>query len=75
MMTVVTGSCKMKLVEKDSAYLHYSDVTISTNHKHVDCFLSRLFGRTSKKISKLRVTGLCKGNPLVTQRISLAKGQ
>ena len=27
-----------------------------------DCLLNRLFGRRSKKTSKLRVTGLCAGN-------------
>ena len=32
------------------------------NHQSYDCFLNRLFGRRSKKTSKLRVTGLCAGN-------------
>ena len=31
-------------------------------HQSHDCLLSRLFGRRSKKTSKLRVTGLCAGN-------------
>ena len=31
-----------------------------------DCLLNRLFRRRSKKTSKLRVTGLCAGNSLVT---------
>ena len=31
-----------------------------------DCLLIRLFGRRSKKTSKLRVTGLCAGNSPVT---------
>ena len=31
-------------------------------HQPHDCLLSRLFGRRSKKTSKLRVTGLCAGN-------------
>ena len=30
-----------------------------SNHQSHHCLLSRLFGRRSKKISKLRVTGLC----------------
>ena len=30
------------------------------------CLLNRLFGRRSKKTSKLRVTGLCEGNSPVT---------
>ena len=37
-----------------------------SNHQPHDCFLNRLFRRRSKKISKLRVTGLCAGNSPVT---------
>ena len=37
-----------------------------SNHQPDDCFLNRLFRRRSKKISKLRVTGLCEGNSPVT---------
>ena len=33
---------------------------VSNHHPH-DCLLNRLFGRRSKKTSKLRVTGLCAG--------------
>ena len=33
-----------------------------SNHQSHHCLLSRLFGRRSKKTSKLRVTGLCAGN-------------
>ena len=33
-----------------------------SNHQPHDCLLNRLFRRRSKKISKLRVTGLCEGN-------------
>ena len=33
-----------------------------SNHQPHDCSLNHLFGRRSKKTSKLRVTGLCKGN-------------
>ena len=32
-----------------------------SNHRCLDCLLNRLFRRTSKKISKLHVTGLCAG--------------
>ena len=32
-----------------------------SNHQPHHCLLSRLFGRKSKKTSKLRVTGLCAG--------------
>ena len=37
-----------------------------SNHRCLDCLLSRLFRRRSKEISKLRVTGLCEGNSPVT---------
>ena len=36
------------------------------NHRRLDCLLNRLFRRRSKKKSKLRVTGLCEGNPRET---------
>ena len=38
----------------------------ASNHRCLDCFLDRLFRRRSKKTSKLRVTGLCEGNPPLT---------
>ena len=37
-----------------------------SNHQPHDCLLNRLFVHRSKKISKLRVTGLCAGNSPVT---------
>ena len=37
-----------------------------SNHQPNDCLLNRLSRRRSKKTSKLRVTGLCKENSLVT---------
>ena len=37
-----------------------------SNHQHYDCLLSRLFRRRSKKVAKLRVTGLCARNSPVT---------
>ena len=37
-----------------------------SNHRRLDCLLSRLFRRRSKKKSKLRVSGLCEGNSPVT---------
>ena len=41
-------------------------ITSVSNHRRLDCLLSRLFWRRSKKTSKLRVTGLCEGNSPVT---------
>ena len=37
-----------------------------SNHQPHHCLLNRLLGWTSKKTSKLRVTGLCAGNSPVT---------
>ena len=37
-----------------------------SNHQPQDCLLNGLFGRRSKKTSKLHVTGLCQGNSPVT---------
>ena len=44
---------------------HYGCDDVS-NHLPHDCLLNPLFRRRSKKTSKLRVTGLCEGNPPVT---------
>ena len=44
-----------------SLWRHNGHDSVS-NHQLHDCLLSRLFRRRSKKISKLRVTGLCVGN-------------
>ena len=41
-----------------------------SNHRHLDCLLERLFRRRSTKTSKLLVTGLCEGNPLLTDWFS-----
>ena len=38
----------------------------ASNHQPHDYLINRLFGRRSKKTSKLRVTGLCVGNSPVT---------
>ena len=37
-----------------------------SNHQPHNCLLNRLLRRRSKKTSKLRVTGLCEGNSVVT---------
>ena len=54
------------------------NTTLTHYHQPQDCLLKRLFGRTSKKTSKLRVTGLCEGNSpmtgeLLAQRASNAE--
>ena len=37
-----------------------------SNHRQIYCLFDRVFRRTLKKTSNLRVTGLCAGNPPVT---------
>ena len=49
--------CKYKPLQ----WRHNGHDSVS-NHQPHDCLLNRLFRRRSKKISKLRVTGLCAGN-------------
>ena len=44
-----------------------------SNHRRLDGLPSRLFRRRWKKTSKLRVTGLCEGNSLVTSEFPSQK--
>ena len=46
--------------DKSLRWRHNEHDSVS-NHQPHDCLLNRLFGRRSKKTSKLRVTGLCAG--------------
>ena len=52
-------------IEKPLQWCHNECVGIS-NHQSHDCLLNCLFRRRPKKISKLRVTGLCAGNSQMT---------
>ena len=47
--------------QKSLRWRHNGRDSVS-NHQPHDCLLKRLFRRRSKKISKLRATGLCAGN-------------
>ena len=47
---------------------HHNEHDDGPNHGRLCCLLNRLFRHRSKKTSKLRVTGLCEGNPLMTPR-------
>ena len=56
----------------------HSELDDVSNHRRLGCLLNRLFRHTSKKTSKLCVTGPCKGNSPVTSefpspRISTAE--
>ena len=45
-----------------SLHWRHNDHDGVSNHQPHGCLLNRLFRRRSKKISKLRVTGLCEGS-------------
>ena len=45
---------------------HHNGRDDVSNHQRLGCLCNRLFGRRSRKTSKLRVTGLCEGNSPVT---------
>ena len=45
-----------------SVQWRHNERVVVSNHQPHDCLLNHLFGRGSKKTSKLRVTGLCAGN-------------
>ena len=50
----------------DTLHYRHNERDSVPNNQHNDCLLNRLSRRRSKKISKLRVTGLCAGNSPVT---------
>ena len=47
--------------ERSLQWRHNGRDSVS-NHRPHDCLLNRVFGRRSKKTSKLRITGLCTGH-------------
>ena len=59
------GGSAAQVVITSLQWRHNEHDSVS-NHQPHDCLLNRLFGRRSKKTSKLRVTGLCAGNSPVT---------
>ena len=58
------GTLSCPSIFRPSLQCHNEHEGVS-NHRHRNCLLNCLFMCKSKKISKLRVTGLCKGNPPV----------
>ena len=52
----------MTRIMKQTLHWRHNDNDGVSNHQPHGCLLNRLFGRRSKKTSKLRVTGLCAGN-------------
>ena len=58
---ITQQSCKLLYITMTSLWARRR-----LNHHPHHCLLTRLFGSRSKKISKLRVTGLCAGNSPLT---------
>ena len=61
---VSSTECMSPRLDKPLHWRHNGRDSVS-NHQPHDCLLNRLFRCRSKKISKLRVSGLCEGNPPV----------
>ena len=61
--------------EKMTLHWRHNERDCVSNHQPRDCLLNRLFRRKTKKISKLRVTGLCEGNSPLTGEFPRTKGQ
>ena len=68
MMTLLLRYCVCHIRPKQHVSLQWrhNECDVVSNQQPHDCLLNRLFRRRSKKISKLRVTGLCAGNSPVT---------
>ena len=58
-ISVTTMLSRLPFMSLQWRHNDHDDVS---NHQPHGCLLNRLFGRRSKKTSKLRVTGLCVGN-------------
>ena len=54
---------------------HHNEHDGVSNHQPHDWLLNCLFRRRSKKASKLRITGLCEGNSLVTSEFPAQKAR
>ena len=57
--------CERELINLYTLQWRHNERLGLSNHRHHDCLLNRLFRLRWKKSSKLTVTGLCEGNPLV----------
>ena len=53
---------QIKPISNRSLQWRHNGCDSVSNHQPYDCLLNRIFGRRSKKTSKLRVTGLCARN-------------
>ena len=63
--------CACVCVSSMRSKRHHNECDGISNHWRFDCLLNCLFRHRSVKISKLRVSGLCQGNPPVTSGFPL----
>ena len=61
-VSAITDSFRWQAYTIITLHWRHNDHDGVSNHQPHGCLLNRLFRRTSKKTSKLRVTGLCVGN-------------
>ena len=62
MVSLLTHICVTRPQWVNALHWRHNGHDSVSKHQPHDCLLNRLFRRRSKKISKLRVTGLCAGN-------------
>ena len=67
-LIVIAESCQHLTSSpiRRTLHWHHNERDGISNHRRLDVLFNRLFRRSPKKTSKLRVTGLCEGNSLVT---------
>ena len=56
---VASSECTRRIIIP--TYLSRVYITVTSNYRHLDCLIKRLFRRRSKKTLKFRVTGLVRG--------------
>ena len=66
-------SSQASAIRRESLHWRHNEPDGVSNHQPRDCLLNCLFGRRSKKTSKLRVTGLCVENSPGTGELSAQK--
>ena len=59
-------TCRLSHISQIKLQWRHNEHGWVSNHRRIDYLLNRWFRQRSKKISKLRVTGLCEGNSPVT---------
>ena len=64
--TMISLYSRTKQTKYTSLPWCHNGCDVISNQQRPDCLLNHLFRHRSKKTSKLHISGLCEGNPLVT---------